>query len=621
MRAGVWATYQAWVARILGVVLGFQDVAWAAPNLESVVYSHSSPHRFKVDHAPNGVPLVQLSPSCPQHKVSRSLYTCFDVGEEGLILNNGASPACGKLGGFVTGNPGMGGAAPARVIVNEVENGLPTRLRGAIEVYGPKAELIIANPAGIILEQASFLNVSKVTLVSGKGCWSPEGQLMGFDVGEKGRLCAKFEGSVLDGLAQMDLVSRVIKLSGEAHLGKESLFQATAGLGRYDVQSQAFEPLEAAASLPQQTLSKKVRYGVNGASTSGIYAGQIRLKALEPGVGIRTPGRLVAKEKDIELLASGDSVLQHLSAAKVLARVVEGRLDLAPGGKLFATGALHVSAGTDLTLGVGSELLSGGEARLTAAKKLVASGLIQSEAGLHVKAQGLDQTEEATFQAKEDIQLEVSKRADLKGKIYGKGKIVAEAEDLAQYPTGELLGEGSVALRAGCLQAFGQVESRLGAVKIEARKLIQGPKGTLQGMCGVGIHVADVAQMGGQTNSQAGSVTLNAKTLEQGQGGIHGHTGVQLTLTDQATSKGEISSSAGSIQIVADEFKSESAIKGHLGVEVRVKQDLKAPTLISEAGRVTIRAKSFSQNKDSFIKGHGGVAVRVAGKINKQPRW
>ena len=129
--------------------------------------------------APNGVPVVDIqTPSAAG--VSRNTYRQFDVGAPGAILNNSRGNVQTQLGGWVQGNPWLAQGS-ARVILNEVRSSDPSRLRGALEVAGARAEVIVANPAGIVVDGGSFINTSRVTLTTGTplgaastvGCWRP----------------------------------------------------------------------------------------------------------------------------------------------------------------------------------------------------------------------------------------------------------------------------------------------------------------------------------------------------------------------------------------------------------------------------------------------------------------
>ncbi|MFP5419002.1 MAG: ESPR-type extended signal peptide-containing protein, partial [Gammaproteobacteria bacterium] len=90
--------------------------------------------------AANGVPLVNIqTPSAAG--VSRNVYSQFDVGGAGVILNNAVTNTTTQLGGWVQGNPYLAGGS-ARVILNEVNSAHPSQLLGYIEVGGDRAQVV-----------------------------------------------------------------------------------------------------------------------------------------------------------------------------------------------------------------------------------------------------------------------------------------------------------------------------------------------------------------------------------------------------------------------------------------------------------------------------------------------
>jgi len=72
-------------------------------------------NRPAVGKAPNGVPLVQITtPNAAG--VSNNLFSQYNVGTNGLILNNSPSTTQTQLGGYVAGNPYLA-TGSAHVIV------------------------------------------------------------------------------------------------------------------------------------------------------------------------------------------------------------------------------------------------------------------------------------------------------------------------------------------------------------------------------------------------------------------------------------------------------------------------------------------------------------------------
>ena len=78
-------------------------------------------HRPTVLETRNGVPLVNITtPS--EAGVSRNIYSQFDVGTEGAILNNSRSQVQTQLGGGIDGNPWLA-TGTARVIADAEQGG------------------------------------------------------------------------------------------------------------------------------------------------------------------------------------------------------------------------------------------------------------------------------------------------------------------------------------------------------------------------------------------------------------------------------------------------------------------------------------------------------------------
>ncbi|RRD86655.1 two-partner secretion domain-containing protein, partial [Conchiformibius steedae] len=89
-----------------------------------------------------------------------------DVDSRGAILNNSRRNTQTQLGGWIQGNPWLA-TGEARVIVNQVNSANPSLLNGYIEVGGRRAEVVLANPAGIQVDGGGFINAAGATLTTG----------------------------------------------------------------------------------------------------------------------------------------------------------------------------------------------------------------------------------------------------------------------------------------------------------------------------------------------------------------------------------------------------------------------------------------------------------------------
>ncbi|MDK6203779.1 filamentous hemagglutinin N-terminal domain-containing protein, partial [Oligella urethralis] len=115
--------------------------------------------------------------------VSVNQFSQFDVQQQGAILNNSRQSAQTQLAGWVQGNQHLA-RGEASVIVNQVNSRAPSRLQGFTEVAGRRAEVVIANPAGIAVDGGGFINAQGVTLATGQTQINAQGRLTGVAVNQ-----------------------------------------------------------------------------------------------------------------------------------------------------------------------------------------------------------------------------------------------------------------------------------------------------------------------------------------------------------------------------------------------------------------------------------------------------
>ncbi|MHA6868721.1 two-partner secretion domain-containing protein, partial [Ralstonia pseudosolanacearum] len=114
--------------------------------------------------------------------VSLNTYTQFNVPSQGTLLNNAPGITQTQQAGYVNGNPNLLPGGSARIIVNQVTSTSPSTLRGYLEVAGPRAEVVIANPNGILVNGGGFINTSRATLTTGVPVFGGSGSLDAYRV-------------------------------------------------------------------------------------------------------------------------------------------------------------------------------------------------------------------------------------------------------------------------------------------------------------------------------------------------------------------------------------------------------------------------------------------------------
>lgn len=241
---------------------------------------------------PNGAPLVNIqTPSAAG--VSRNTYQQFDVNAQGAVLNNSRQNTQTQLGGWVQGNPWLA-RGEARVILNEVNSTNPSQLKGFVEVAGQRAEVIIANPAGIHVDGAGFINASRATLTTGVPQFN-NGSLEAFRV-QRGTI--RIDGAGLDAghTDYTGILARAIEVNARVHAKDLTLITGdnTVAID----QSQVL-----ASSTPDGGEAPVLALDVS--QLGGMYAGKITFIGTEAGVGVRHHGTLSASAGDVSISSGG----------------------------------------------------------------------------------------------------------------------------------------------------------------------------------------------------------------------------------------------------------------------------------------------------------------------------
>ena len=304
--------------------------------------SAPAPNRPGITSAPNDVPMVNIvSPNGAG--VSHNKYTGYNVGTEGLILNNSKVFGLSQLGGMVAGNPNLTGAE-ASLIINEVTSTNPSLLKGFTEVFGSAANVVVANPNGITCNGCGFLNTPKATLATGTPQLDVTGALSNISI-NRGSIV--IGGSGLDatsGAGKAELLARAIEINADIHAGELKIIT-----GRND-----YDPVTGTATPKIDDGSVKPAFALDSSALGGMYAGKITLVGTEAGVGFRLASDMATSVNDLVITADGRLEMTGDIAAKQSLAATSASDDIVAAGTLFAEDIL------DITAAVGTATLSGG---------------------------------------------------------------------------------------------------------------------------------------------------------------------------------------------------------------------------------------------------------------------
>ncbi|MBD8262794.1 hemagglutinin repeat-containing protein [Pantoea agglomerans] len=425
----LWVTLRR-AAWLLGMAL------FAGPAMANgiVADSNATPgQRPDVIATQNGLPQVNIT-APNQAGISHNQYQQFDVAQNGAILNNSAVMTSTQLAGMIQGNPNLNPDTPAaRVIINEVNSNNPSQLRGYMEVAGGRAQVIVANPAGIVCNGCGTINAGRMTLTTGKPQLNADGSLAGYQV-ERGMV--RIEGGGLNGdprhdTEYVDVLARAVEINAGVWAKKE--LAVVAGRNRVSADAQTVTPLADDGSA-------RPELAIDMGQMGGMYSGQIRMIGTEAGVGVRNQNAQVQAGKTLVVSSEGKLVWQ--SAAQDGVTQAGGDISLAAREDIDYQGKLH--SGGQLTVrsregGItqSGTLAAAGDVRLTAARSIQSSGhlLAGSDASSQVVQEANLQLEsQDTIRASGSLlsKKEVSargRRVDLSGAQVAASRATLTAQD------------------------------------------------------------------------------------------------------------------------------------------------------------------------------------------------
>ena len=309
-----------------------------------------------VGQAANGVPIVNIA-TPNGGGLSHNKFSDYNVGQQGVILNNATNRTeSTQLGGIILGNSNLNGRA-ASIILNEVNGGSPSQLKGYTEVAGKSAHVIVANPYGISCNGCGFINTPKATLTTGKPVIE-NGQLQRYQV-EQGSVAIEGAGLNASNIDQFEIITRSAKINAE-------------------IQAKHLAVIAGASDVDAKTLNATARsanpadapqLAIDSSALGGMYAGAIKLVGTEAGVGVKLDGKLIASGGDIQLDASGQLRMAVVSASGAVAinaasLEAQGAVYAGRDLKVETQGALNnhnsLAARDSITLNSGGQLHNNG---------------------------------------------------------------------------------------------------------------------------------------------------------------------------------------------------------------------------------------------------------------------
>ncbi len=283
-----------------------------------------------VSSTPTGKAVIAIA--LPVAGVSHNTYSSFDVGRAGADLQNSG--------------------VNARYIVNEVTSTRPSLIEGPIAVVGPRASVILANPHGITLNGASFVNTGNVAITTGRLRFhdlNPAPGIVQRNIvltTDQGVLEIGPEG-LAGAFANLELIAKRLKVGGpvtNTFTSADARVRAVLGDSRAEVDTSV---------SPADNLTPWIGYSAPATANVGamllditplgsLTSGRIEIAVTDRGAGVSHGGSLFANVGDFSLSADGEL------------RVLGG--SIRSSGKLIASVSRVESDAGSFASGLGMEL-------------------------------------------------------------------------------------------------------------------------------------------------------------------------------------------------------------------------------------------------------------------------
>lgn len=327
--------------------------------------------------------------------LSHNKFTDFNVAGNGIVFNNhtGSAQYNSHLAGALNANANLQGNA-AKLILTEVTGTGKTNLNGMLEIAGTKADLVIANPNGIVGKDFGFINVGRATLTTGMPDWGADGKLNGFSVA-KGTIDIQNAGLTEDQRTdyrpdKLDIMARAIKINDELWANEAINVVAGSNEVKYNTDgSLEVHKTSATAEKPQVALDV--------AALGGMYAGRIMLVGTEKGLGMNIGGNLKAQE-NLSITNDGRIVFTKNAGSNNIADGLSNKdyTSLTSDGNVMVSSTEDIenssviTAQKDMTLTVGGKLTNSGTleagAAYTAEEEEENPKFLQDAAALRITA-------------------------------------------------------------------------------------------------------------------------------------------------------------------------------------------------------------------------------------------
>ena len=382
-----------------------------------------TPNNSAIVNNRNNVPVVDIvKPNA--NGLSHNKFTDFNVGKEGLVFNNVANGQYNSvLAGQIAANNKLNGT-PAKIILNEVTGGNISQLAGMMEIAGTKADLIIANPNGIVGNGFGFINTNRATLTTGTPIIN-NNTLTGFNV-TGGTVEINGAGSSYpideatgqyqyQPVSKLDIYANAAKINAE--LWAQDEINVIAGKNQID-----YNQNTGAAQFGSAGSGVNLDVGALG----GMYAGKIMLVGTNSGLGVNVSGNIAAQDS-LSISNNGKITFNKTTTAETADGVTENVDNVISSGGSIAIdtyeadieNSTNISAQGNVNITAGGKLTNSG--KIIAGEEYEAAegsgSFISDDANLKIEAGSIVNNQGALLSASNNLTATIDGTAELSGSL------------------------------------------------------------------------------------------------------------------------------------------------------------------------------------------------------------
>ncbi|WP_137910120.1 hemagglutinin repeat-containing protein, partial [Burkholderia sp. 4NA327B6] len=534
-----------------------------------------------VIQTPNGLPQVNVAAPSGAG-VSVNTYNQFDVSRAGAILNNSATMVQTQQAGWINGNPNFSAGQAARIIVNQVNSPNPSQIRGALEIAGSRAELVLANPSGIYLDGASFINTSRATLTTGVPYYGADGSLAGYNV-NRGLVTVAGAGLNAANIDQVDLIARAVQVNAAVYAKNLNVI---AGAAQVNHDTLAATPIAGDGPAPS--------VAIDVSQLGGMYSNRIFLASNENGVGVGNAGTIAAQAGDLTLQSNGRLVLTGKTTAS-------GNLALSAVGGIQNSGTTYAQQ----------------SASINTAADVTNTGTLAAQQNTTVNAGSVNST--GTLGAGVNNDGSVGRGGDLN--VTASGQLSATGQNVAggnasltggnvNLAGGQTAANGNLSLNAtaGDVNLSNATTSAQGAIQASASGTVINDHGSLSSGGSTTLSGGNLSNQGGKVSSQ-GPLSVHVT------GQVANQSGELVSESTADVRGGAIANNQGTIQSAGHASVDGTTIDNTAGRITSLNGD---GLSVTTSGQLTNAAGTTANGaQGGVIGGNGDVSVRGANVVNR----